>query len=136
MAIIKGLEQALRDLQALKSNAQKAMRRGELKVANEIIADAKAAAPFNMGNIEAGIHVEQNEISTTIVGGDKIAAYQEFGTGPLVSIPAGVDAAEVKELFYVNGKGTTRPHPFFYPSIFRHIDDIIPTVEEELRKIL
>lgn len=136
MAQIKGLQQALKDLQTLQERTRKAMRRGELKVAQVIVDDAKAAAPFDMGNIQAGIRVEQSEASTTIVGGDKLAAYQEFGTGPLVSIPNGVDAAEVKELFFVNGKGTTPPHPFFYPAIFRHIDDIVPAVEEELKKIL
>ena len=136
MAQIKGLQQALKDLQSLQDRTRKAMRRGELKVAKVIVEDAKAAAPFDMGNIEAGIYVEQDEISTTIIGGDKIAAYQEFGTGPLVSIPAGVDAEEVHRLFFVNGKGTTPPQPFFYPSIFRHQVDIIPAVEEELRKIL
>lgn len=136
MAQIKGLQQALKDLQTLQERTRKAMRKGELKVAKVIVDDAKAAAPFALGNIEAGIHTEQDDFSTTIVGGDKIAAYQEFGTGPLVSIPNGVDAAEVKQLFFVNGRGTTPPHPFFYPAIFRHIDDIIPAVEEELKKIL
>lgn len=136
MAQIKGLQEALRELQTLQVRARKAMRKGELKVAKVIADDAKAAAPFDMGNIEAGIHVEQDEFSTTIVGGDKIAAYQEFGTGPLVSIPAGVDAEEVHRLFFVNGKGKTPPHPFFYPAIFRHEQDIVPAVEEELRKIL
>jgi HK97 gp10 family phage protein len=135
MARLQGLDQALKELQTLRVRAQKAMRRGELKVAKIMVDEAKAAAPFDMGNIEAGIHIEQTESSTIVVGGDKLAAYQEFGTGPLVSIPTGVDAAEVKALFYVNGKGKTPPHPFFYPAVFRNEELIIPAVEEELRKL-
>lgn len=133
MGTFKGVQDAIKELAALKERSRRAMRKGELKVAKLIAAEAKAKAPVNVGNVKSGIHVEQTEESTTVVGGDKIAAYQEFGTGPLVSIPTGYD--EDAKQFFVNGKGKTSPQPFFFPAVFKYQEQIIPAVEEELAKI-
>lgn len=131
---IKGIQKAYRQLQQLKENSRKAMRRGEKKVADKIAADARSNAPVDKGLLIASIGVEQNEDSTTVFAGAGYAAYQEFGTGPLTSIPPGLE--EYAKEFYVNGKGNTPPQPFFFPAVFKHQEEIVAAVEEELSKLV
>lgn len=129
-------KQAIAQLENLMKNSKSAMRKGEKKVADRIVAQAKSAAPGSLGT---KIYATQTEEDTTIIGGDELSAYIEFGTGVfaeayLSTLPAEI-AQEAHDLFFVNGKGTTFTQPFFWPAIFRNQDKIIPAVEAELQKL-
>ena len=134
MVQIKGLQQALKNLQALQERTRKAMRRGEKKVADKIAADARSNAPVDKGLLIASIGVEQNENSTTVFAGAGYAAYQEFGTGPLVEVPLGLE--DYAKEFKITGEGNTSPQPFFFPAVFKHQEEIVTAVEEELSKLV
>lgn len=59
-----------------------------------------------------------------IMGENKLAAYLEFGTGlSAVSILASYPqyVKDVAMAFYVNGKGTLKGKPYFYPAVFKNI---------------
>ena len=133
--MIRNLEAALQPLKNLQKNAKQATRQAERTVANRIAQDAASAAPGSLAN---KISVQQTEESTTVIGGDELSAYVEFGTGlNAAAFLAGKPEEQVQEAakFFVSGKGTTKSHAFFFPAIYANRDDIIPEVEKELEKI-
>ena len=133
MGGLKGVQEAIKQIRQLAQKAQKAKQVAELRVAERMAADARANAPVDKGLLQAGIGTVQNEISTKVVSEAGYSAYEEFGTGPLVSIPKGLEAY-AKE-FFVNGEGNTPAQPFFFPAVFKHKDTVITEVEKELEKI-
>jgi len=133
---ITGIDKAMRDLQKLAEGAQRAQRAGEKRIADKIAAEAQVAAP---GSLSAKINVTQTETKTTINGGDDFSAWVEFGTGENAALFLASQPPEVVEearKFFVNGKGRGAAKPFFFPSVFRNIPNLIPAVEEELGKLL
>ncbi len=128
--------QAISQLEGVLRNSKKAMRKGEKKIADRIVSQAKSAAPGSLGS---KIYAEQTDEETTIIGGDELSAYLEFGTGVFAeaytsTLPPEI-AQEAFDLFYVNGKGTTYQQPYFFPAIFRNQDKILPSVDDELQKL-
>jgi len=133
--MIKNLQEALEPLALLQKEAKLAIRRAELTVANRIADEARAEAPGSLGN---KISVEQTEDETIIDAGDELSAYVEFGTGQNAeAFLAGKPDEQVAEAkkFFVNGEGTLKAHPFFFPAIYRHRDEIIEEVNNELSKL-
>lgn len=133
MAIIKGLDKAFKELNRLANESKQAMRRAEKIIAEDIVNDAIANAPEDKKMLIASIGLEQTADETTVFVGADYAAYQEFGTGPLVEIPKGLEAY-AKE-FYITGKGTTPAHPFFFPAVFKNTDRLEEVLNEELQNL-
>lgn len=131
-------EEAIAQLRGLLTESDAAMKRGELKAANLIAEDAKAAAP---GSLPSKIYVTQDEDVTTVIGGDDLSAWVEFGTGTenvkLNFAVFGNDMEMIKEAekFIQTRLGHGLAHPFFWPAIFRHREDIMLAIEEELSKL-
>src|ERR1051325_1052125 len=128
-------DQAIAQLQALAKGAQAAMKAAELKVATEIAEDAKSAAP---GSLPGQIYATQNNKETIVVGGPDISAYVEFGTGIfakeyVASLPEEWKEEAIK--FFITGKGHGAPHPFFFPAVLKHQDEVLIAVEAELMKL-
>lgn len=134
MAGLKGFNAAMRQLQQLPGKVNRAKRIGEKRVADLMAEDARKLAPEDKGLLIAGIDSVQTETSTKVVSEAGYSAYQEFGTGPLTKVPAGLEPY-AKE-FFVNGEGHTPPAPFFFPAIFKHKDEVVVEVQKELEKIL
>lgn len=85
---------------------------------------AKGFAPVgdgpDAGRLRAGIRAVTGEGTDTEPTGRVVvdvpyAPYPEFGTGPFVSVPTGLE--EYAREFYVNGKGTSKPQPYLFPAI-------------------
>lgn len=98
---ITGLDALIKKLDGMPA----AIRKGvdiELKSgAEEIAAQAKADAPGNTGLLRSGIGSEKDgsqELTYNVFSNVDYSAYQEFGTGAKVSIPAGLEeyAAQFK----------------------------------------
>lgn len=128
-------QQAIEQLKNLEKESRQAMKRGELKIATKIANDAKSNAP---GSLPSGIYVEQTETETVIIGGQEIAAYVNYGTGNfakeyVASLPE--SQQEEARKFFISGKGHGSPNPFFTNSIFRHEQEILPAIDEELQKL-
>lgn len=118
-------------LRTLEARVKKVAKKAELKVCALIANDAKATVHKRSGNLANSIGTEQTETTTTVFAGASYAAYEEFGTGPLVKVPQGLDEEAMK--FFVNGKGNQNPHPYFFPAVFRHRDKLIPMIENDLQ---
>lgn len=129
------MDSALRNLQQLDAKVLQAKKRGELRAATLIANDARSNAKGSLGS---KIAIAQNDITTTVIGGDNISAYVEFGTGDFAAAYLSTMPPEVKaeaEKFYVDGTGRIPANPFFFPAIFRNQDKVIEFVNEELNKI-
>ena len=136
MATIQGLQQAVADLKQLEKRTKQAMKKGEKIIADKIAIAAITRAP---GTLKTKISVVQTDGATTIIGGDDLSAYVEFGTGQFAalyvqSLPPDI-AKEAYDLFFVSGLGKGQPHPFFFPAAFKEIPNLIPAIEAELAKL-
>lgn len=135
MATIAGIDRELAKLQRLQADILKAKKRGEKRASDLIVADAKSKAK---GNLASKIYATQNDVTTTVIGGDELSAYNEFGTGDFAQAYLAAMPAEVKEeaiKFYVDGSGKIPAAPFFFPAIFKNRGKVLEFVNEELDKL-
>lgn len=127
--------QAIAQLQKVLQNSKPAMRKGEKKIADRIVSQAKSAAP---GSLADKIFAEQTEEETTIIGGDELSAYIEFGTGEFAAAYLANQPQEVVDeaaKFKTPIPGRTFTQPFFFPAIFRNKEKITESVDDELQKL-
>lgn len=132
---IKGLPEAQKQMKDLQAKVKLAKKKGEKRAADLIAADARSKAK---GGLKAEIYVAQDDISTTIVGGDELSAYNEFGTGDFAAQYLAGMPPEMREealKFYVNGEGKIPAQPFFFPAIYKNQNKVVEYVNEELSKI-
>lgn len=132
-------EEVIAQLQGLAAGSQQAFQRGALKVANEIAVTAIGLAPEDTGKLIGSIDVVENEQGISVEVGAPYAAYVEFGTGGDASsyVPTlPQEWQDEAEQFLVNGEGKTGQHPFLYPAVLRHIEELPEAVDEEIQKLL
>lgn len=137
MARIKGLKAVKGLLKSYKTKVDKAVNRGIIKTAHDIKDDARSAAPEDMGKLKRSIDVEVRDKSAVVYADPAVAPYApyvEFGTGGFALAPAPEYVKYMAE-FIVNREGTTRPQPFLFPAFFKHKENLVQNVEEEIKKI-
>lgn len=82
---------------------------------------AKQKAPVDTGRLRSSINVKKVQpFSYELRADTNYAAYVEFGTGDFYKKYQGRLTNFWRDLaskYYKNGKGTTRPQPFFYPTV-------------------
>ena len=104
----------------------------------EINAQQKALAPVDYGTLRSSLKftkVAPLEYEIVSSGaGSEYAPYQEFGTGGLVNIPAGLENEAAK----YKGKGerqiNMRPQPFFFAPAFKEFKELRKRVLQLLSK--
>ena len=84
---------------------------------------------FLKGNIVANT---TNFLDKKVSSNEAYSAYVEFGTGPKVSIPAGLESFAAQ--FKGARPGNSRAQPFFFPAYFQHGRP--KKVEKELKKLI
>lgn len=134
MARIKGFNAIKKEIRQLKKKVQLASDRGINKTAHLIKDEARQRAPKDMGNLVRSINVEKRDKVTLVYADAPHAPYLEFGTGDFAVAPAPEYADYMRE-FFVNGKGVTPPKPFLFPAYFKYRDSVVPSIEEELKKL-
>lgn len=110
----------------------------ETEAAGRMIeADAKRNAPVDLGKLRQSINYQKGDTpySANVFVNVPYAAYQEFGTGGLVSVPE-----ELRELAeYYKGKGIKkidlRPQPFLYPALVLNRKRYIDQLKAKLKQI-
>lgn len=130
--MIKNLNDSLSPLNALLKGARGAVNKAELDVANRIAEQARSSAPGSLGS---KISVIQTGEETIIDAGDELSAYVEFGTGQNAeTFLAGKPEEQVAEAkkFFVNGEGTLQAHPYFFPAIYEHIEELPDEIDKQL----
>ena len=94
---------------------------------------ARQKAPGKLSQRIAAVKVRP--FSYELQANTNYAAYVEFGTGKYFLEYKGVLTKFWNKLaygFYVNGKGTTRPQPFFFPTVMT----LRPIFLEKLKNLL
>lgn len=131
-------QEAIAQLTALAEKSPGAMRNAELVVANEIAVTAIGLAPEELGQLVNSIEVLQGENAVGVAVNAPHAAFVEFGTGEYAADYVSTLPDEWKEearKFFVNGLGRQQAHPYFYPAVQRHQDDIIPELDKQFSKL-
>lgn len=86
---IKNIDKVLKKFKRFGEDGVKMVKVVTNANADEIVADAKAKAPKNVGKLAQSIHkVKEGEFNQIIRVGLEYGAYVEFGTGKKVSIPS------------------------------------------------
>ncbi len=117
---ITGVEKTIKKFKRFGEEGEKVVEQITSIKAKEIEAEAKRLAPVDKGFLRQNIVRQQlGELSHQIIAFAPYAAYQEFGTGRLISIPS--ELTELAAKF--KGKGikqiNMRPQPFMYPSFLK-----------------
>lgn len=129
------MNDSLSPLNALLKGAREAVNKAELNVANRIAEQARSAAPGSLGS---KISVIQTGEETTIDAGDDLSAYVEFGTGVNAgNFLKGKPQEQIDEAwkFFAGGEGTLQPHPYFFPAIYEHIDELPGEIDKQLSEL-
>ena len=86
---IKGLTKVLKDLEKFGSESKKEVEEITKISSMDIVADAKAFAPKNLGKLaQSIIFTKVGEADYKVVVNSPYGAYVEFGTGAKVRVPA------------------------------------------------
>lgn len=131
-------QQAIEQLNNLANNSKDAMRKAEFTVNNNIALTAIQLAPENNSKLIESIEIIQDDTKSSVIVGAPHSGWVEFGTGPFAADYVSTLPEQWKDeamKFFVNGEGHSQAHPFFYPSVQRHIPELIPEVEKELKKL-
>src|SRR3954471_21723082 len=93
MTTIRGLRQAANQLKALRQQSANITRQVLSQIGDEVLAEAKAAAPHDQGQLIAsmGKELPADRLAVIVYATAKHAPYIEFGTGPFVKVPSGYE---------------------------------------------
>lgn len=137
---IKGLDKLVKDLRAFGVEGEKRIAETTEANAREIEATAKQIAPHDLGILRQNIKALNIgdivwKIKANAFGNAPYSAYQEFGTGGLVEVPA-----ELKEIaIRFKGKGVKkidmRPQPFLYPAWKGQLNQYIKDLKADLKDL-
>lgn len=132
---IKGLEKAIKGKsEALVKGVDMEIKASVL----EINQQQKSLAPVDFGALRSSLKWAKTALMTFELvssgAGSSYAPYQEFGTGGLVDIPAGLEDEAAK----YRGKGqrqiNMRPQPFFFSPAFAEWNKLKKRIEAMLKK--
>jgi len=101
---VEGIQQMVAKLTALGGNNARMANAILNQGADNIVLEAKQSAPADLGGIRQGIGKEQDGLNVKIFCNAPEAIYQEFGTGPMVDVPARF--ADVAQAGKDSGSGT------------------------------
>ncbi len=85
---VQGINEMVAKLNALGSNNARMANAIINAGADNIVLEAKQSAPADLGKIRQGIGKEQDGNTVRIFCNAPEAIFQEFGTGPMVDVPA------------------------------------------------
>ena len=99
-------------------------------------ADAKRDVPVDTTKLRASITVksDDNRFTSVVYTNTEYAAYVEFGTGNLVSVPNGVSAS----MFMGSGirQVNMRPQPYLMPAFDRHAPKAVQAIDKLIKDSL
>lgn len=126
----KILRKRLRDLSfAVKDKIDDYLSAKALEVERDAIAKAPVDNGFLKNNIKANTG---NFLSKTISSNATYSAYVEFGTGPQVRVPPGLEA--FARQFKGERDGNSPAQPFFFPAYFKNVRP--KKVERDIKRII
>lgn len=133
---VNGLKELQRELTKMQTDIPKQVE-AELKIiADGILADAVARVHVLSGALKASAFVEKSEGGWAFGFSASYAAFEEFGTGPLVDVPTGYE--DYAATFRVeNGKiRNGEAHPFLFPAFLAKRDKIVDELSVSLQSYI
>lgn len=133
---IKGADKLIKSLSKFGDEAVDFIEDETQAAAFDIVADAKRLAPVDNGKLRQNIAPTQLGVMTWKVSAfEKYAAFMEFGTGGLVSIPEGW--GELARRFKGAGikKVNIRPQPFLHPAFISNSKKYLKRLDKELKRL-
>ena len=140
MIEIKGLKKVVKQLKNLGDVGKKRIDETTEVIAQDIEKDAKSYAPVDTGKLRQSIlAIKQGyadyKIYANATGNAPYAAYIEFGTGGLVSVPD-----ELKEMaIKFKGKGIRQVNlpakPYLYPALQKNRLRYVEQLEQDLDEL-
>ena len=137
---LKGLVKVLRDLERFGKEVDKDVDAITEANAREIEVKAKQRAPVDLGKLRQSIGtVRRAEKSYSVVANAPYAAFQEFGTGNLVSVPPELQSIAIQ----FRGRGVKMvnipPQPFLFPAFVtqrqQYLEDLQDLLERESKRV-
>lgn len=137
---IIGQREAIAILENFQESKVEAVKEIVNDTAVKIVADAKARAGVDTGQLRASIHMRAYSGGLTIDVGSNLAhaVYQEYGTGIFAENGAGRKTPWV--YYYQGNKGPrgfrwtrgNKPHPFLMPAFNSEKDNYVNRLKKEL----
>lgn len=141
---VKGLKELISKIESLRGDLPNKIESVVSANARELERNAKSLAPVDLGTLRRSIKaLGVDDLTWKVVANSNglapYAAYIEFGTGGMVSVPN--ELREVANRF--RGKGRRkidmRPQPYMYPSLVKQrqifLDDLEQILEKETKAI-
>jgi hypothetical protein len=137
---ITGIDKAL---SGVKSNYDKIITEidHEVNASVELMAtNAKSAFELDLPEIRNSIRAKKNAfLNYSLIAGtpnSPLAAYIEFGTGRYFTLYPGKEKEwqDLARNYYKNGKGTTTPHPYLYPSFKSGLVSLISNIKQVIKR--
>ncbi|MDE5781487.1 MAG: HK97 gp10 family phage protein [Lachnospiraceae bacterium] len=124
---ISGIDAVVKKLEEVKNNAYQELK-DEISKQTELIAtDARSLCPVDTGHLRESIQTRivenKNEITGEVFTDIEYAPYVEFGTGQRGE-KAGLKREGINLAYSPDWAGMD-PHPFMYPALEAHRDDIM-----------
>ena len=137
MSSVSGASGLISALRQFGADAEQMLKDETEAAGRDIEVDAKQRAPVDLGKLRQSINYKSgdNGFKAFVYVNVPYAAYQEFGTGGMVNVPA-----EMKEIAeYYRGKGIKRvdlkPQPFLYPALVINRELYIKRLTSELTRL-
>lgn len=155
---VKGLDKAIADLNKKFNSIYPAVRDTLENTATNIEFEASLNAPnsYEIGDQSINLSFISQKIDKKVYNngfwwniglnvpaqGEQWEAWMEFGTGlSAQQILGGVEytpeiKAQIKTLFFRNGKGRIIGKPYLYPAFFKNTDNLVTEMVDEINKAL
>jgi len=137
MSNIKGFDELARRLQKMGADGVRMIKDEIEGAGREIELKAKQLAPVDLGPLRRSINYSSTDggLGAMVSVNVSYGAYQEFGTGGLVSVPN-----EMRELAeYYKGSGVKkinlRPQPYLYPAFIEGRKNLIDQLNKGLERL-
>ena len=134
---ISGFADLKRKLQAVKANLKRNAQNEIMYAGVQMQTDAKRSVATGglgrpTGRLISGIQIypRADRMGVTVTSEASYSPYHEFGTGNLVSVPAGYEEVAMK----FKGAGirqvNIQPRPFMLPNYFKNRDELLKSLRE------
>lgn len=117
-----------------KFDAQKAVNRAIIELAVMVKIEAKKKVPVDTGKLRASIGIRPIIGGREVFVGKYYGAYNEFGTGPYVSIPTGWEA--IAWQFKGREPGNMKARPYFIPAVDKAKEEADKVLTKHFNKLI
>lgn len=131
---IEGLDKLQKSFDRLAENIQEEVEFQLEEFCQEVNAEQVNKTPVDTGNLKRNNTFSKvANLQWELSNNTDYAPFVEFGTGGNVNVPKGLEDYAMQ--FYVNGKGTLHPRPFFFEPFLRRREELVKNIKTALKTI-